>query len=119
MNIKGITKAIRAVKSTALYSLIDISPFYQPVVYLLCADDQILYVGLSKNVIARIGSHTADGKSFTRIPVFVFETMLAARRAEAKLIRLLNPPLNTKGISQAEKLRRIAKQNVRQKAVAA
>lgn len=72
-------------------------------IYFLCSNAELLYIGQSKNAIARVGSHAAQAsvgiaregkvKNFTRV-YFLPWPADDLDRVEAALIRTLTPPLN-------------------------
>ena len=63
-------------------------------VYVLLQGDQVLYVGMSSNVLARLGTHTNDRRflgRLTRVRLIRCKSRAAAIRVEAQLIRALCP----------------------------
>ena len=65
---------------------------YKPGVYFLFDGDELVYVGKSKNIMARIGTHIADEqKTFDSFEIFETDDY---SRLEEFLIRLLKPKYN-------------------------
>lgn len=66
-------------------------------VYVLWEGDKPLYVGQSRNVLARLGSHASDPMKryrMTDITLNAFESEREMVEAEARLIKELQPELN-------------------------
>ena len=79
------------------------------VIYVLMLNDQVVYIGRSENILARLIKHRAQGRiAFNRVLVKTVPRDLASAE-EARLIRQLCPPLN---IASTPKIKRMTQGEV-------
>lgn len=76
-------------------------------IYLLFRKEEIVYIGISRNILSRIREHRKE-KSFSE--VYFMETKRKdAPKLEAALIRQLRPPLNSQAFGRECEDRNILK----------
>jgi hypothetical protein len=80
------------------------------VVYVLCLNSDVVYIGRSTEIVARLLKHRAQGRiAFNRVWVKSIPRDLASAE-EVKLIKTFSPPLN---IASAMKVRRRTRAEIR------
>jgi hypothetical protein len=68
------------------------------VYFLYGTDDELLYVGQSANILARLGQHVKKlGRRISRIETTQYSTAWQMMRAERDAITSMNPVLNIRG----------------------
>lgn len=76
-------------------------PFVPAVVYYVFGDrDRLLYVGMSTNLLVRLGAHAQTAawwSEVTRVDWVDFYSAAEARQYESEQIRILDPVGNTAG----------------------
>lgn len=86
---------------THFESLYEYTPGEAPVVYFLCANGKVVYVGQTTNLRARTKAHVMDGKEFDRV-LFMPVPRSDVDQVEQKLISTMKPKYNLAHAGRAE-----------------